>query len=424
MWCLNDHTFMQKTWFALLIGLLAVSACGAGSDWPQILGPNRDGVYHGDDLADSWPRGGPPVLWHRDVGRGWAAPVERDGKLLISHRVGDTEKLECLDALTGKPIWVADAPTAYQDDFGFDDGPRGTPTIAGDRVFTYNPEGFLRCRDFTNGKEIWSVDTKARFNQEKGFFGMACSPLVEGGAVIVNIGAKGAGVVAFDVASGKTLWQSTDDEAGYSSPIAATIGEKRYVLAFTRAGLDALDPTTGKVYFQFPFRSRSNESVNAATPQIVDDTIFLSASYETGAALFRFHENGPEKLWGDDGVLSNHYSTSVIHAGCLYGFDGRQEQGQHLRCVDLKSGKVQWSQDDFGAGTLIIADGLPTPLLVILTEKGELVEALASPEGYKELGRKQLVGFETRANAALANGLYFARGKSQLVCVDLRKASK
>ena len=164
--------------------------------------------------------------------------------------------------------------------------------------------------------------------------------------------------------------------------------------------------------------------MNAATPQVVDDTIFLSASYETGAALLRFHENGPEKLWGDDGILSNHYSTSVIRTGDLYGFDGRQEQGQHLRCVELKSGKVQWSQDDFGAGTLIIADRLPTPLLVILTEKGELVEAVAAADGYKELGREQLVGFETRANAALANGLYFARGKSQLVCVDLRKTSK
>jgi outer membrane protein assembly factor BamB len=415
---------MQQTWIALLIPFLSLSAHGAGSDWPQFLGPDRNGVYHGADLADSWPHGGPAVLWHRIVGHGWAAPVEKDGKLLIFDRVGDTEKLECLETLTGKPIWSADAPTAYQDDFGFDDGPRGTPTIAGDRVFTYNPEGLLRCRDFANGKEIWSVDTKSRFNQDKGFFGMACSPLVEGGSVIVNIGAKGAGVVAFDATSGKTLWQATDDEAGYSSPIAATIGGKRYVLAFTRAGLDALDPATGKVFFQFPFRSTSNESVNAATPLVVDDTVFLSASYETGAALLRFHESGPEKLWGDDGILSNHYSTSVIYGGSLYGFDGRQEQGQHLRCVDLKTGKVQWSRDDFGAGTLIVADSLKTPLLLILTEKGELVEAVASPEAYKELGRKELVGFETRANAAIADGLYFARGKSQLVCVDLRKAVK
>jgi outer membrane protein assembly factor BamB len=415
---------MQKLWFLLLIFLLAVSARGAGSEWPQFLGPDRNGEYHGDDLADSWPHGGPAVLWHRDVGHGWAAPVEKDGKLLIFDRVADTEKLECLEAMTGKAIWSADAPTAYQDDFGFDDGPRGTPAIAGDRVFTYNPEGFLRCRDFANGKEIWSVDTKSRFNQDKGFFGMACSPLVEGAAVVVNIGAKGAGVVAFDATSGKTLWQATDDEAGYSSPIATTIGGKRYVLAFTRAGLDALQPTTGKVFFQFPFRSTSNDSVNAATPLVIDDTIFLSASYETGAALLRFHENGPEKIWGDDGILSNHYSTSVLHGGYLYGFDGRQEQGQHLRCVDLKSGKVQWSRDDFGAGTLIVADGLPTPLLVILTEKGELVQAVATPDCYKELGRKELVGFETRANAAIANGLYFARGKSKLVCVDLRKGAR
>ncbi len=415
---------MRNGWIALGMILLSASAHGEGSDWPQFLGPERNGEYHGNDLADTWPRGGPAVLWHRDIGKGWAAPVERDGKLLVFHRVGDTEKLECLDPLTGRQIWVADSPTAYQDDFGFDDGPRGTPSISGNRVYTYDPEGFLRCRDFAAGKEIWAVDTKSRFNQDKGFFGMACSPLVEGDAVVVNIGATGAGVVAFDRATGKTLWKATDDEAGYASPVAATIGGKRYVLAFTRAGLNALDPATGKTYFQYPFRSTMNASVNAATPLVIDDTIFLSASYETGATLLRFHENGPEKIWADDGVLSNHYSTSVAHDGYLYGFDGRQEQGQHLRCIELKSGKVQWSRDDFGAGTLIVADGLPTPELIVLTEKGELVAAVASPDGYKELGRKQLVGFETRANAALANGLYFARGKKELVCVDLRKPQK
>jgi outer membrane protein assembly factor BamB len=412
---------MRKLWIAFVIGLFAGLARGAGNDWPQFLGPDRNGQYHGNDLNDTWPRGGPAVLWHRDIGKGWAAPVVRDGRLLLFHRVGNTEKLECLDALTGKQIWVADSATAYQDDFGFDDGPRATPTIAGDSVFTYGAEGALRCHALSTGKETWAVDTKGRFNQEKGFFGMACSPLVEADAVILNIGAAGAGVVAFDRTTGKTLWKATDDEAGYSSPVATTIGGKRYILAFTRAGLNALDPATGKIYFQYPYRSKMNASVNAATPLVVDDSVFLSASYETGATLLRFHEAGPEKLWADDGVLSNHYSTSIIHAGFLYGFDGRQEEGQHLRCVELKTGKVRWSQDDFGAGTLIVADGLSTPMLVILSEKGELVETAASPDGFKQLGKKQLVGFETRANAAIANGLYFARGKTQLVCVDLRK---
>jgi hypothetical protein len=158
-------------WTFLVTLLVACSAVtGAGADWPQFLGPDRDGEYHGNDLAETWPKGGPAVLWHRDVGKGWAAPVVRDGKLLIFHRVGDTEKLECLEAASGKQIWVADSPTAYQDDFGFDDGPRATPTIAGDCVYTYGAEGSLRCHEFATGKEIWSVDTKARFNQEKGFF--------------------------------------------------------------------------------------------------------------------------------------------------------------------------------------------------------------------------------------------------------------
>ena len=133
--------------------------------------------------------------------------------------------------------------------------------------------------------------------------------------------------------------------------------------------------------------------------------------------LLHFKEAGPEKIWSADDMLSNHYATSVYRDGFLYGFDGRQESGQRLRCIEFSTGKVRWSQDDFGAGTLILAGGR----LLILTEKGQLVEAPATPDGFKPLTQLQVVGFGTRANAALAQGLYYARGKSELVCVDLRK---
>jgi outer membrane protein assembly factor BamB len=390
---------------------------GAGADWPQFLGPTRDDVYAGKDLAESWPAGGPKVLWTKKVGAGWSAPVVAGGKLILFHRVGDKETVECLEAESGKPIWKADYDTNYQDDFGFDPGPRSTPAVEDGYVYTFGAEGMLSCWELGSGKRVWNVDTKQRMEAGKGFFGIVCSPLLEGDAVILNVGGKDAGVAAFDKKDGKLLWQATGDEAGYSSPVAVTMNGKRYVLSLTRAGLVGLDPQTGKVYFEKAFRSRNNASVNAATPIVVDDLVFISASYGTGAALLKFNEKEPRQIWANDESLSCHYATPVYRDGCLYGFDGRQESTCNLRCVELKTGKVRWSENAFGAGTVMLAG----KDLLILHENGELIRAAATPEGFKVLDRTQILGHETRAYAALAGGLYFARDRNKLVCVDLRK---
>lgn len=418
----DDSIVMFSTLQRFNLALLISAAFFAGTspvragDWPQFLGKTRDGVYADPDIASTWPAEGPKVLWKRDVGQGFAGPVVAEGKLVLFHRVDDKERVECLDAKSGAAVWSADYPTTYQDDFGFDEGPRATPAIADGRIFTYGAEGSLHCWEFKTGKGIWAVDTKKEFDSPKGYFGRACSPLVEGKSVVLNIGARGAGIVAFDVETGKVLWKATDDAASYSSPTAAAIHGKRYVLVLTRAGLVALEPQTGKVYFDFHFRSRMDASVNAATPLVIDDLIFVSASYGTGAALLRFDEKGPEKIWAGDGILSNHYATCVQAGGFLYGFDGRQEQGPNLRCVEMKTGMVRWSEDGFGAGTVTLAGGK----LLILTEKGELLVAPATPEGFKPAARAQVLPFDSRAYPAIADGLFYARSKDKLVCVDLR----
>lgn len=399
------------------MGIFLLLAQAQAGDWPQFLGPARNSVAANEDLAARWPAGGPAVLWSREVGQGFAGPVAAGGKVILFHRVGEVERVECMEAKTGKPVWSAEYPTTYQDDFGFDEGPRAMPTIAGERVYTFGAEGALHCWDLATGKSVWAVDTKKQFATGKGFFGMVCSPLVEGNAVILNIGGgDGAGVVAFDKDSGKLLWKATDDEASYSSPVAATIHGKRYVLVFTRAGLVGIDPPGGKVEFRFPWRSRMNASVNAATPLVINDLVFISASYNTGAALLRIDEKGPEKIWSNDNAMSNHYATCVYADGFLYGFDGRQESGPNFRCVELKTGKVRWNEEHFGAGNLLLAGGR----LLLLTEKGELISAPASPDGFKPSGRAQVLGFGTRAYPALADGLFYARSKDKLVCVDLR----
>lgn len=388
----------------------------AAGDWPQFLGPGRNGVSD-DAVRSTFPPAGPRVLWRKETGAGFSAPVIADGKLVLFHRVGDEERVDCLDAITGKELWSSAYPTAYIDDFGMDTGPRSTPAIADGLVYTFGADGELTCWKLDDGEHVWQINTRNDFASDKGFFGRACSPLIEGDAVILTLGGRdGAGVVAFDRLTGKVLWKALEDEAGYASPVAATFGEKRRVLAFTRSWLASLDPATGEVLFQFPWRARIHASVNAATPLVIDDHIFLSASYETGAVLLRYDEPMPEKVWAGDESLSNHYATSVHHDGFLYGFHGRQEQGPSLRCVELKTGKVRWSKDGVGAGTLLVAQDQ----LLILTEKGELLLAPATPDGFKESARAQVLPFDSRAHAALAGGLYYARGKRQLICLDLR----
>ena len=390
------------------------------ADWPQFLGPARDGVYRGDDVdPDAWGAAGPPVVWRRDVGQGFSGPAVAGGRLILFHRVGDREVVDCLDAATGEPVWTGDGPAAYRDDFGFDAGPRATPTIVDGRVYTFGAVGVLTCRGLTDGKPLWSVDTAATFKAPKGFFGMACSPLVEGDAVILNIGGpEGAGVVAFHRATGKLLWRATDDEASYASPVAAAVGGARRVFAFTGDGLAVLDPAAGTVLSRFPWRPPVRASVNAATPLIIDDRVFLSASYGAGAVLLKVSAGGArlDPVWSGDESLSNHYATAVHHAGFLYGFHGRQEQGPSLRCVDLATGTVRWDEENFGAGSLLLAHDT----LLVLTEKGQLIAAPATPAGFKPTARAQILPFDCRAHPALANGLLYARSKDKLVCVDLR----
>ena len=393
---------MRNIW----IVLLAVAAA-SGQDWPQFLGPTRNGVYTGA-AGGVWP---PAVVWKKDVGAGFAGPVVVQGRLILFHRLGNRETVECVDAKTGKRVWVYDYPTAYRDDFGFDEGPRGTPAVAGGKVYTFGAEGVLHCLDFASGKKLWSVETHPKFGVKKGFFGAACSPLVEGDGVVLNIGGSG-GVVAFHKDTGQVLWTATNDDAGYSAPVAAAIGGARHVLSLTRAGLVDIDPANGKVRFQFPWRSRGQASVNAAAPVMVgENLVLLSASYGTGAVLLEIPSR--KKLWSSDDALSCHYATPVFRDGYLYGFHGRQEEGQSLRCVEAKTGKVTWKQDGFGAGTVTLAGDR----LLVLRENGELVAAPAAREGFRPSGRARILSGVVRAYPAVAEGLLFARNENALVAV-------
>jgi outer membrane protein assembly factor BamB len=251
----------------------------------------------------------------------------------------------------------------------------------------------------------------------KGFFGAAGSPLVEDGRVLANVGGPGAGIVAFDAKSGKMLWTATSDQASYSSAAGATIGGRRLAIFLTRAGLVALDPAAGSVLFQRPWWARIAASVNAATPLVIDDLIFVSAEYGPGAGVLRVQGSTLSELWTSNEVLTNHYATSVHYGGHLYGFHGRQEFGQSFRAVELRTGKVRWNEERFLAGTVTLAGDR----LVILRERGELVIAPASPDGLRPLARAQILPATVRAYPALSDGFLFARNETTLICLDLRK---
>jgi len=394
-----------------------LAACALAEDWPQFLGPTRNGIYSGADLSAKWPPAGPALIWKKDVGQGFSPPVVAQGRLILFHRIGDKEVIEALDPTAGKPIWKFDYPTRYRDDFGFDEGPRAAPAIAAGRVYTFGAEGTLHCLDFTTGKKIWSVDTHAKFQVRKGYFGAACSPVVDEGRVLMNIGgSSGAGLVAFDAANGNMLWKATDQEASYSSPVVATINSARHALFFTRAGLVDADPATGKIRYQFPWRARMQASVNAAAPIVVGDMVFLSASYGTGAVLLQIGANGLKQIWSSDDALSNHYATSVYKDGFLYGYHGRQEEGPSLRCVEFKTGKVRWNVDGFRAGTIMLAGDR----LLIQREGGELVLAEASPAAYKVISTAKVLPGTVRSHPAIANGRYYVRNEKTLICLNLK----
>jgi outer membrane protein assembly factor BamB len=395
---------------------ISLAAVLAANDWPQFLGPSRNGVYVGAPLNEKWPTTGPRVIWRKKVGQGLSGPVVAGKRLILFHRVDDREVVESFDALTGAPQWRHAYPTTYRDDFGFDEGPRAVPVVAEGIVFTYGAEGKLHAVDLSTGKPLWNVDAMRQFEVDKGFFGAAGSPLVDGGKVIANVGGKKAGIVAFDAKTGKVIWTATTDAASYSSGVAATMLGRRYAVFLTRSSLVGLDPADGQVRFQRPWRARQAASVNAATPIVVGNRIFVSAEYGPGAGVLQFDGTKLTDVWLSDDALSNHYATSVLHDGRLYGFHGRQEFGPVFRAVDLQSGKVLWSTGRFGAGSVTLAG----TRLVIMRESGELVLAAASPASFQQIAAAQILPATVRAYPALADGILYVRNDDTLVAVDLR----
>lgn len=413
---MKRHRYFTLLLLIPLVSLVASSVLIA-ADWPQFLGPSRDGRTAAEGLAEEWPAEGPRVLWKVSVGMAFSGPVVVGDRVFVVHRKGNEEVVQCLEAATGKQVWRFASPTSYKDSFGFNNGPWATPTVHGSHVFVLGAGGVLTCLEKSSGNRTWTVDTRAKFSVKDRFFGDACSPLVEGDLVILNVGAEdGAGVVAFKVSDGSVAWKSSDHEASYSTPVVKSVGGKRKAFFFTREGLLVLDSTNGAVESEFPWRARIHASVNAATPLVDGHRVFISTSYGVGATLLELRDGKVETVWKSKDALTNHYATSVRHGAHLYGYHGRQEYGPDLRCIDFATGKPTWTEKRFGGGSVLVAGDY----LLLLAESGKLTLARAIPQKFAPLASASILAPTVRAYPAFANGRLYARNGDTLVCVDLR----
>ena len=389
------------------------------ADWPQYLGPNRNAIYPDKALTKTWPDDGPKVVWRKkDIGEGLCGLVVSGEKAILFHEIARQDVIECLNAKTGRSIWSNQYPTSFSDSLGSGGGPRATPAIIENKVYTMGAQGMVVCTDMTSGKTIWQVDVQKKFRAPNGFFGMACSPLIEGNALLLNIGGEnGMGIVALNKINGKLLWKTLDDEASYSSPVMATLQGKRRAVFFTRSGLAVINPIDGNIDYQQHWRSRIHASVNAAAPLVVANQIFITSSYNTGALVIKSTKERYKKIWSNDTSLSSQYASVMHKDGFLYGTHGRADipPTPALRCIELATGKIRWSEDRFGDCQMILCGDR----LAALMENGELVLGQVSPNGWKEISRAQVVGSDARCQPALADGRLYVRSKNQISCLEV-----
>ncbi len=402
--------------------LFCIQIVGAANEWNQHLGPNRNGQTS-IEITSDWPQKRPQFLWKKKAGEGWSGPVS-DGKVaILYHRPSKDESVECFDLFSGNLIWEKKLPTTYRDSFGFDNGPRATPLISNSTLFLVSPNGVVRALDIKNGDLKWVVNTDKKFGADTGFFGLVCSPLIHGEKLILNIGGKrNHGVIALHHETGELIWNTNSDEAGYSSPIIADFGTKSVLAVFNRYGLLGIDPEVGKEIFREKWRSSINASVNAASPVIDGNHIFITSSYNTGAVFFNYNQGTLKKIWDNDDSLSSHYTTPVLINGYLYGIHGRVDFPGDLsfRCVNLKSGKVEWSKKWRSGAAIINAKNLT----IAQMDDGELWLFEVSPKKMAIKRRIPVISGETRAHPALVRGIYLVKSDSSFVAVDLRKKTK
>ncbi len=379
-----------------------------GDDWPRWRGPDGNGISQETGWQSQWPDNGPRRIWEAKVGVGYSSYSVSQGRLYTMGNNHDVDSVYCLDAETGKTIWEHQYPCIAKDPNGYH-GTRATPTVDGNRVYTVSRAGNMFCLDARDGKVVWSKNFPKDYGAKVPHWGYAGSPLIEKNWVLVEVGAPGAAVVAFDKATGKEIWKNGDDEAGYASLVAFAHAGQRCLVEFSKDSLIGRKMADGAELWRHKWKT--SYGVNAATPIVQGNKVFISSGYNTGCTLLELTSSGAKEVWRNK-EMRNHVNSCVLWKGYLYGFDESQ-----LKCLDFNTGEVKWSERSYGKGSLMLADNK----LILYSDRGKLGIAKPTPEGFREISHAQILGGkDTWASPLLANGRIYCRSLENLVALDVK----
>jgi len=395
---------------ALLLAGLPARAQTNG-EWPQWRGANRDGVSQETGLLKQWPEGGPPLAWKaQGAGTGYSSLAVSKGRVYTMGLRGDKEYVIAFDAQTGKELWATAHGTAYRDSRG--DGPRGTPTVDGDRVYSLGGGGDLSAVDAKSGKLLWQMNVLQKFGGSNITWGISESPLVVGEKLLVNPGGEGASVVALNKKDGSLIWKSQSDRAGYSSAIPLQVGGKTQVIFFTNNRGIGLDLETGKLLWEYS--KAANNVANAATPVARGNRVWISSDYGTGGGLVELKPDGTAAEVYFTKEMKNHHSTAILVGDHLYGFSSNI-----LTAMRFDTGEVAWKDRSVGKGSLVYADGH----LYAFSENGVVGLVEATPAGYREKGRFRIQqgSLPTWTHPVVAGGRLYIRDQDTIYAYDVRQ---
>ena len=400
---------------ALCTATLGGQAPAASTDWPQWRGPERTGISHETGLLKQWPPSGPAALWSgAGLGSGYGSIAVKGNQLFVQGLKGRDSVVTSLGRTDGKVLWTRVIGPGRDNDRG--PGPRSTPTVDGDLLYVLTENGDLAALRATDGGVVWQRNILRDFNGQNISWLLSESPLVDGDKVIVTPGGRGAGMVALDKATGKTVWVTKElsDEAGYSSPIVADVGGVRTVMTLTSSAGVGVRASDGKLMWRN--RSAANGTANATTPVFSNNTVFYTSSYGTGGALLALTaQNGEvraqEVYFTRD--MQNHHGGVIVIGSTLYGF-----HNSIMAALDLPTGKSLWRNRSVGKGAITYADGR----FYILGEDHVMGLAEATPTGYRETGRFPIAdqGWPSWAHPVVSGGRLYIRNQATLLAYDVR----
>ena len=391
----------------MCLSLFSLLGGAQAADWPQWRGPARNGISKENGWLTRWPASGPKRLWTIEVGAGHSSVAVVGARVYTMGNVKNQDIVWCLNAATGKALWKY-AYRCKPDNYA---GTRATPTVQENRVYTLSREGLALCLEAGTGRKIWQRLLPVLTGSPIPKWGFSSSPLIEGNLAIYNVGAAG---VALDKKTGTLIWKSAPGLASYASPVAYTVKGRRVLAIFPASGLVGVNPANGRQLWSFPWAWNNPYQVNAADPIFWGDTIFISSGYNRGCVLLKIGDGAPTVVYQNT-HMRNHINTCVLLNGFLYGCDQST-----LKCLEIKTGRERWQESGFGRGGF----SLVGDKLVLLTERGELVIAQATPQRYIELARVKVLMGTCYTQPVLSNNRIFCRNRDgQLACFDVRSNS-